>query len=225
MQRRLQLLVCPPYMKPRDLVRNLYPLVHMCQINPRKLFTSDGHEHPEHSALLQTLLTSPAQALHTDFQTDLSSSHLCGVPLEVPAKCWVPLEVPASSARKAHRAPRHVACRLQRGPRNDWYPLVGVCVPQSQLCDRCGLCRGWRGEIASLIMIFLVHLVPRQVCGLHASSLSAPNLCHSYCLRETFYHRARLRWHWEHREVGVVLLHSAARWWTHSTSQWLWGLG
>ena len=33
--------VCPPYMKPRDLVKNLYPLVHMRQINPLQ-FTRDG---------------------------------------------------------------------------------------------------------------------------------------------------------------------------------------
>ena len=33
--------VRPPYMKPKELVRTLFPLVHMRQINPRK-FTRDG---------------------------------------------------------------------------------------------------------------------------------------------------------------------------------------
>ena len=78
--------VRPPYMKPKELVRTLFPLVHMRQINPCT-FISDGR-YKSNPALLRCCRphchprSHPwAQAFKGHSRSDSSSSHLSRVPI------------------------------------------------------------------------------------------------------------------------------------------------
>ena len=62
--------VCPPYMKPRDLVKNLYPLVHMRQINPRK-FTRDDCFKSNRTFPSSSVLSTSLPSRITFFSTSL----------------------------------------------------------------------------------------------------------------------------------------------------------